>query len=87
MRGIESTRTDKYHRSEGLRMSAISDLVESIVDMPGEFADVAMQGPIEAVLLAFGALFVVVPSVVFTYLALGAGIDIIKPGHAETRHP
>lgn len=68
-------------------MSAISKLIDSIVDMPGEFADVAAQGPAEGLLLAFGALFVVVPSLALGYLALGAGIDLLTPSKIEIRHP
>lgn len=68
-------------------MSAISQLIESIVDMPGEFADVVAQGPVEALLIAFGALFVVVPSAALGYLAFGAGLDLVTPSGTETRHP
>lgn len=68
-------------------MSAVSKIIESVVDMPGEFADVAAQGPIEAILVLFGALFVVVPSAILGYLALGAGLDLVIPGRTETRHP
>lgn len=68
-------------------MSAISKIIDSIVDMPGEFADVAAQGPAEGLLLAFGALFVVVPSLALGYLALGAGIDLLTPSKIEIQHP
>ncbi|MFC7057875.1 hypothetical protein [Halovenus salina] len=68
-------------------MSAISKLIDSIIDMPGEFADVAAQGPAEGLLLAFGALFVVVPSLALGYLALGAGIDLLTPSKIEIQHP
>lgn len=68
-------------------MSAVSQFVESIVEMPGAFADVAMQGPFEALLLAFGVLFVVFPSAVLAYLTLGAGLALVNPGRTGTRHP
>jgi len=48
------------------------ELVDSLVEMPGHFADVAMHDPISAFLLALGALFVVGASAVFGYLSLGA---------------
>ena len=38
------------------------ELVNSLIELPGHFADVAMHDPISAVLVAFGALFVVAPS-------------------------
>ncbi|SDJ22992.1 hypothetical protein SAMN05216226_101231 [Halovenus aranensis] len=68
-------------------MSALSKIIDSIVDMPGEFADVAAQGPAEGLLLAFGALFVVLPSVALGYLVLGAGLDLVTPSGTEIRHP
>jgi len=68
-------------------MSIHTDLIDSIRDMPGEFADVAVQGPVEAVLLLFGVLFIVVPSAIFGYLVLGAGVDILIPDSPGTTHP
>lgn len=68
-------------------MSLATEFVESVIKMPGKFVEVAAQGPIEALLVLLGAVFVTVPSLVFGYLALGAGIDFIKPDRTETRHP
>jgi hypothetical protein len=68
-------------------MSVLSDLIQSIVDMPGEFADVAAQGPIEAILVLTGALLVVVPSLVFGYLVLGAAVDLVTPDRSEFSYP
>lgn len=68
-------------------MSPVSDLVESIVDMPGYFADVALQGQIEALLLLFGVVFIVVPSLVLAYLVLGAGVSLVSPGSGGATHP
>lgn len=68
-------------------MSPIVDLVQSVVDMPGKFVEVAMQGPVEATLVLFGAIFIAVPSAVFGYLVLGAAVDLVKPGQTGTRHP
>ena len=58
-------------------MSILSDLVESIVDAPGEFIDVAAQGPIEALLVAMGILLVGLPLVFFGVLVLGAAIELV----------
>jgi len=68
-------------------MSLLSDLIRSIVDMPGEFADVATQGPIEGALVLMGALLVFVPSLVLGYLTLGAAIDLLFPDSSRVSHP
>lgn len=68
-------------------MTAVSQLIESIMDVPGEFLEVAMQGPIEALLVLIGAVFVILPSALLAYLALGAAVDLVKPGQTGTRHP
>jgi hypothetical protein len=68
-------------------MSLLSDLVQSIIDMPGEFADVAAQGPIAGVLLLIGVLLVVVPSLIFGYLTLGVLVDLVLPDRAEISYP
>jgi len=54
----------------------LTQLVDSIVQFPGEFVDVAMHDPLSAVLIAFGALFVTAASAVFGYLAAGAALSV-----------
>jgi len=68
-------------------MSFLSDLVKDIVDMPGKFADVAAQGPIEGLLVHFGALFVTIPLAVFGVLVLGALVDLLTPDATAVQHP
>jgi len=68
-------------------MSVISDLIDSIIAMPGEFADVATQGPVEGLLVLIGALFVIVPSVALGYLTLGVAVDLVLPDSSEISHP
>lgn len=68
-------------------MSTLSRLVDSIIDMPGEFADVATQGPIEGLLVLIGGLLVVVPSAFFGILVLGALIDLVTPESFGATHP
>jgi len=68
-------------------MSAVSQLIESVIEMPGKFADVATQGPLEGVLLLFGVLFVALPSAALTYLVFGAGVELVIPGQTGARHP
>jgi hypothetical protein len=68
-------------------MSVISELIDSIIAMPGEFADVATQGPVEGLLVLIGALFVIVPSVALGYLTLGVVVDLLLPDSSEISHP
>jgi hypothetical protein len=68
-------------------MSLLSDLIDSIIDMPGEFADVAAQGPVEGLLVLLGALFVIVPTAYFGYLVTGALVDLVIPESFGETHP
>jgi hypothetical protein len=68
-------------------MSVLSRLVESIVDMPGEFAEVATQGPIEGLLVLSGAILVGAPLVFFSLLVLGALVDLVTPESFGATHP
>lgn len=68
-------------------MNLLTELVEDTLEVPGKFADVAAQGPIEAILVAFGALFVLGASAVFGVLTLGAVVDLLTPESMEATHP
>lgn len=68
-------------------MSVVSRLVQSIVDMPGEFAEVAGQGPIEALLVLMGAILVGLPVAFFGVLVLGAIADLVTPESFGAEHP
>lgn len=68
-------------------MSTLSDLIDSIATAPGEFADVATQGPIEALLVLFGAIFVGAPVIFFGVLVLGAAVDLVTPESFGAEHP
>jgi hypothetical protein len=69
-------------------MSLLSDLIGSILETPGRFADVAAHDPLSAVLIAFGALFVFLSVGVFGYLTAGAAVDFLTGGDdAEPRQP
>lgn len=52
--------------------SSAVQLVDSIIEMPSHFLEVALHDPINIVLLAFGVLFVAGASAAFGYLSLGA---------------
>jgi len=62
-----------------------SQLVQSIVDMPGKFIDIAMADPLSAVLILIGAALVGAASLVFGYLSLGAAASlVIRPGSGRS---
>ena len=50
----------------------VGALIDSVVEMPGEFADVATHDPLNPVLMLFGVLFVAAPVLAMGYLSLGA---------------
>ena len=54
-------------------------IIENIVEMVDLFGNVATSGPLEAVLIAFGALFVIAPSALLGYLAVGGLVDLVIP--------
>jgi len=61
---------------------AANELLDSIIEMPGQFADVAMHDPLSAVLMAFGALFVGLSVGAFGYLSLGALVEFLSVENA-----
>ena len=68
-------------------MSLLSDLIQSIIDMPGEFADIALQGPVEALLVLTGAVLVGAPLALFTYLLVGAAVELVLPESFGASYP
>jgi len=65
--------------------SLVSQFVQSILDMPGKFIDIAMADPISAVLILIGAALVGGASAVFGYLSLGAAASlVIRPGSGRS---
>lgn len=68
-------------------MSLLTDLVQSIIDMPGEFAGVMAQGPVEALLVVMGAVLVTVPAAFFAVLVAGAAIEFVVPDSVRETHP
>jgi hypothetical protein len=59
------------------------ELVDSIIDMPGRFADVVTAGgsiqPVAVALVALGGLFIAASVGAFGYLTLGALLDLVTP--------
>ena len=69
-------------------MSLLADLIQSVLDMPGEFATVATHDPLSALLIVFGGLFVLVSAGYFGVLTLGAVVNVLTGGpDAEPREP
>jgi hypothetical protein len=68
-------------------MSLLTDFVDSIVKTPGKFADVAAQGPLEALLVLMGAVLVLVPLGFFGLLVFGAVVEFVTPDSSAARHP
>jgi len=57
----------------------IRRLVQSILDMPGEFLSVATHDPLGAVLLAIGGLITTLSVAYFGLLTVGALADSLTP--------
>ncbi|MFC6975330.1 hypothetical protein ACFQL1_12810 [Halomicroarcula sp. GCM10025709] len=55
-----------------------TQLVQSIIDMPGKFIDIALADPISAILILIGATLVGLSSAVFGYLSLGAFLSLFS---------
>lgn len=60
-------------------MSILTRLVQSVLEFPGLIADVAAQGPVQAILVLFGGLFIGLAGVALGWLVLGALVDIVTP--------
>lgn len=64
-----------------------SQLVDSLIQMPGHFADVAAHDPVSAVLIAIGALLTALPVLALGYLTLGAVISVLSVESAPKSPP
>jgi len=68
--------------------SLVSQFIQSVLDMPGRFLDIALSDPVSAVLILIGAALVGVASAVFGYLSLGAVASLfIGPGSGRSPPP
>jgi len=68
--------------------SLVTELVQSIIDMPGRFIDIALNDPISAVLILIGAVLVGAASAAFGYLSLGAALSLVtRPGSGRSPPP
>jgi len=65
--------------------SLTSQLIQSVLDMPGKFLDIALADPLSAVLMLIGAVLVGGASAVFGYLSLGAAASLVmRPGSGRS---
>ena len=62
-----------------------SELVDSIIEMPGHFVDVATHDPVSAALLAIGALLTFAAVAVLGYLSLGAVLSVLTVENSQAR--
>lgn len=62
-------------------------LIQSTLELPGEFIEVAAHDPLSAALVAIGSVLVGAPLLVGgTYLA-GAAFELVRPAQPEETHP
>lgn len=61
----------------------IQELLESVLRLPGQFAEIAMHDPLSAVLMAVGALITFVSVAVFGGLVAGSVLEALTPSPSE----
>ncbi|MFD1587896.1 hypothetical protein ACFR9U_12985 [Halorientalis brevis] len=59
------------------------DLIGNVTTMITEFTNIALSDPLSAILILFGSLFVGGSVLAFTYLTLGAVVDLVTPEVSE----
>ncbi len=59
--------------------SLLTELIDSVVAMPEEFATVAGNDPLAAAMMAVGTVVMIVSFGAFGYLTLGALVDLVTP--------
>jgi hypothetical protein len=65
----------------------LGELVQSVLDAPGIFADIATHDPISAVLIGIGALLVLGSLGFFSLLVAGSAIELVTPDRPRETHP
>lgn len=76
----------KYRRVKHPDMF-IRELFQSILDMPGNFTDIALHDPLAAVMLAVGSIIMLVSIGYFSLLTLGSILDLFTPEPGQPRQP
>ncbi|MFC6862790.1 hypothetical protein ACFQGE_04860 [Halomicroarcula sp. GCM10025817] len=57
----------------------LTELVTSVLEMPGKFLTVALNDPLAAVMLLVGAVITTLSVAAFGYLSLGAALSLLTP--------
>lgn len=57
----------------------IGELLDSIVEMPGRFLDVALHDPLAALMLVMGVILVTVSVGAFGLLVAGSVVELLTP--------
>ena len=57
----------------------LTELLSSILEMPGKFLTVALNDPLAALMLVVGALITLGSMAVFGYLSAGAALSVFMP--------
>ncbi|MEF8775583.1 MAG: hypothetical protein V5A43_03645 [Haloarculaceae archaeon] len=68
-------------------MSLLSDLIGSLLEMPGTLGEVATTNPVSGVLMAFGALFLVLSLGYVAILLLGVIGNLVRPAGRGRVYP
>ena len=65
----------------------LAELVESMLEAPGQFVDIATHDPISALLVAVGGLIITVSVGFFAILVAGALVELVIPDSSEKSYP
>ena len=65
----------------------VAELLRSILELPGEFLEVATHDPLAAVLIAIGAVLVGGPMLVGGIYVAGAFLELVSSGPRGEQHP
>ncbi|MFB6202581.1 MAG: hypothetical protein ABEI98_11310 [Halorhabdus sp.] len=84
---VTAAQAPKYRAHASPTMASfLTDLIESVLELPGKFLDVATHDPISAVLLGFGALFVGLAVAAGGVLTLRAVVESLSPFRPAREH-
>lgn len=65
----------------------LTELLDNAIEIGPKFVDVALQDPLSAVLVVFGALFVGASVAAFGGLTVGAVVDLLTPSGSGRSPP
>lgn len=69
-------------------MSLIGRLIQSALEMPSTFTEIALQDPLTAILVAVGSLLFGVVGLLSLYVVVGVLVQVVTPTETgQTRRP